>query len=312
MILGTRKIANPEVEPLTTIVPVFAAVAVVSGYRTHAELYNPRCGPADRRRRAVAGERVERRLPAILRLMLHGDRERARMRRALALIAGLVILGPITTAAAQQRPEVHQAICRIIDEAAAANKLPPAFLTRILWQESRFRADAISAAGAAGVAQFMPKTAVERGLGDPLSVGPAIGEAGRLLAELKARFGNLGLAAAGYNAGAARIASWLHAQSTLPVETRRLVLAVTSQSADDWAVGKAPSALGDDRTCLAVMADLAHSPRNRPAEPAWLVRLARAIDQAVSVATDHPPNRDAVGLCATIRAMGAACQVFYR
>ena len=108
----------------------------------------------------------------------------------------------------------------MVDGAAAANRLPAAFLTRILWQESRFRTDVISPAGAQGVAQFMPQTAAERGLADPYDPGPAIAQAARLLAELGGRFGNLGLAAAAYNAGPARVAKFLGAQSDLPEETR--------------------------------------------------------------------------------------------
>ena len=39
----------------------------------------------------------------------------------------------------------------MVDGAAAANRLPAAFLARILWQESRLRSEAISPAGAEGV-----------------------------------------------------------------------------------------------------------------------------------------------------------------
>jgi soluble lytic murein transglycosylase-like protein len=46
--------------------------------------------------------------------------------------------------------------------AADANNLPLEFLTRLIWQESRFDPRAVSPAGAQGVAEFMPKTAAWR------------------------------------------------------------------------------------------------------------------------------------------------------
>src|SRR3954451_1071374 len=96
---------------------------------------------------------------------------------------------------------IRHLICRMVDRAAAAHRLPAGFLTRVVWQESRFRSDARSRAGAEGVAQFMPGTAAERGLTDPTDPEQAIAHAASFLAELAVRFGNLGLAAAAYNAG---------------------------------------------------------------------------------------------------------------
>jgi hypothetical protein len=50
--------------------------------------------------------------------------------------------------------------CQALQSAALANDLPLEFLTRLIWQESRFNDFAISRAGAQGIAQFMPATAV--------------------------------------------------------------------------------------------------------------------------------------------------------
>src|SRR5271163_2396221 len=63
-------------------------------------------------------------------------------------------------------------ICLVIEAAAAANGLPLEFFARVIWQESRFRADAVgpvtrSGLRARGIAQFMPVTAAERLLHDP-------------------------------------------------------------------------------------------------------------------------------------------------
>src|ERR1700751_5641861 len=100
-------------------------------------------------------------------------------------------------------------ICRLIDSSARAQGLPVSFLTRFIWQESNFRPTVSSPAGALGIAQFMPGTADERGLADPFDPEAAIPKAASLLAELRQRFGNLGLAAGAYNAGPGRVAERL-------------------------------------------------------------------------------------------------------
>src|SRR6266480_1064031 len=89
---------------------------------------------------------------------------------AVVLLASVLAVPP-PASAADTAADLRQAICHMVDRAAAANRLPAAFLTRILWQESRFRTDVISPAGAEGVAQFMPQTAAERGLVDPYDPG---------------------------------------------------------------------------------------------------------------------------------------------
>ncbi len=134
---------------------------------------------------------------------------------------------------------VEQALCRLIDESAKARSLPVPFLTRLIWRESSFRVGVVSPAGAQGIAQFMPGTARERGLLDPFDPEQAIPHAAHLLADLKAQFGNLGLAAAAYNGGAARVSKWLAGDGGLPAETRAYVAAITGVPADDWRTGPA-------------------------------------------------------------------------
>src|SRR5215212_4994517 len=112
--------------------------------------------------------------------------------------------------------------------------MPAGYLTRIIWRESSFRAGVVSPAGAQGIAQLMPGTAQARGLADPFDPEQAIPKAGRLLADLRGRFGNLGLAAAAYNAGGGRVTDWLHSGGTLPAETRAYVRAVTGHAAEEW------------------------------------------------------------------------------
>ena len=100
-------------------------------------------------------------------------------------------------------------ICGIVETAAKSEGLPVNFFTRLIWRESAFHPGAVSPAGAQGVAQFMPGTASERGLADPFDPAAAIPASAKLLADLAQRFGNLGLAAAAYNAGANAVADWL-------------------------------------------------------------------------------------------------------
>jgi len=106
------------------------------------------------------------------------------------------------------------------------------FLTRLIWQESSFRSNSISPAGAQGIAQFMPKRLMSVAL--PI-VRPeeAIPKSAELLADLKQRFGNLGLAAAAYNAGPARVANWLVGHGNLPRD-RDYVLTITRHPVQDW------------------------------------------------------------------------------
>ena len=122
-----------------------------------------------------------------------------------------------------------------IAEAATSYGLPEAFFRRLIWQESRFNPRAVSHAGAQGIAQFMPGTARWRGLSDPFDSSTALFASARWLRELWVEFGNLGLAAAAYNAGPQRVRNWLKGQDTLPAETRAYVMIITGRSAMDWA-----------------------------------------------------------------------------
>jgi cell wall-associated NlpC family hydrolase len=86
--------------------------------------------------------------------------------------------------------------------AAAAQKygLDPTVLAAVAKVESGFNPDAVSGAGATGLMQFMPSTAAGMGI-DASDPAQAIDGAGRYLSAQLARFGNLDLALAAYNAG---------------------------------------------------------------------------------------------------------------
>jgi len=71
--------------------------------------------------------------------------------------------------------------------------------------ESGFDPDAVSTAGAQGIAQFMPATAAAYGLHDPFDPEAAIDAQAHLMSDLLRRFGSIELALAAYNAGAGAV-----------------------------------------------------------------------------------------------------------
>ena len=126
-------------------------------------------------------------------------------------------------------PDMRELICLMIEAAARSHDLPLEFFARVIWQESRFQPDVVgprtrSGERAQGIAQFMPRTAAERGLLDPFDPVQALPKSAEFLRELRRQFGNLGLAAAAYNAGPQRVRDWLAGKRTLPAETRSYVL----------------------------------------------------------------------------------------
>jgi hypothetical protein len=248
---------------------------------------------------------------------------------AAALVAGVVAFSAPRIATADPMAD-RQFICRTIFDAAQYNGLPAGFLARLLWTESGFKSSATSPVGAIGVAQFMPQTAAERGLADPRDPFQAIYHAARLLAELQRQFGNLGLAAAAYNAGSIRLAKWLQGMSPLPLETRLYVMAVTGRPPEDWAAlrtslyAMTASYPLPGLDCLNAETKAAHHDwRTRAPVAGWVARLDNGLASAVAF-FDRLPGfeaapikpvssgqlRDADSLCAAIRAGGARCQVF--
>jgi len=143
-------------------------------------------------------------------------------------------------APAAPHPPTAEDICRAVERDAAENGLPVEFFARVIWQESRFNALAVSGKGAQGIAQFMPRTADFRGLANPFDPIEALHHSASYLRDLRAQFGNLGLAAAGYNAGPGRVGAWLAGHRTLPSETRNYVAIITGWTADEWASPSPP------------------------------------------------------------------------
>jgi len=152
----------------------------------------------------------------------------------LRAVISFLLASLLASASARAETGLREQVCGMIEKAASAHNLPVSFLTRLIWRESAFRTQAVSPKGAQGIAQFMPGTAAERGLADPFDPEQAIPKAAELLAELRGRFGNLGLAAAAYNGGPNRVAAWLAGTGGLPFETRNYVEIITRHAVEDW------------------------------------------------------------------------------
>lgn len=193
------------------------------------------------------------------------------------LAAWLVLAGFCQKAEAQH----DDSLCLMVESAARAHDLPVEFFARVIWQESRFRADAIgprtrSGDRAQGMAQFMPYTAAERGLLDPFDPVQALPKSAEFLRELWLEFGNLGLAAAAYNAGPRRVREWLDGAGHMPGETRNYVSAITGMTVEEWKEqrGKAapPAQPRKEPGCGELMALLKQTPS------AFLEQLERRVN----------------------------------
>jgi soluble lytic murein transglycosylase-like protein len=237
----------------------------------------------------------------------------------------------------ERESEAREAMCLMIESAARSANLPLEFFARVIWQESRFRPDAVGpmtrrGQRAQGIAQFMPGTASERGLLDPFNPVQALPKSAEFLAELREQFGNLGLAAAAYNAGPRRVQEWLAGTGGMPGETRNYVSAITGASVEDWAKagkgGKQPESMPTS-SCRQLMALLKRAPNpfiteleqrvTLSAAKLWGVQLAagfnrdkalamysRAMARLSSVIGDQDPSL----LASRLRTRGAA--TFYQ
>jgi hypothetical protein len=170
-----------------------------------------------------------------------------------------------TTNKGEASLQTQQSVCLLLESAARANGLPIEFFVRLIWRESRFRPTTVgpstrSGKHALGIAQFMPATAAERNLLDPLNPIEALPKAAEFLKDLRGQFGNLGLAAAAYNAGPGRVRAWMAGAASMPAQTRAYVEAVTGNSVDRWAAGQGLEVNAESVSCETLMAKLKQPP----------------------------------------------------
>ena len=102
---------------------------------------------------------------------------------------------------------VPQQYVAAVNYAAASANISPTLLASLVWQESRWNAQAVSRKGAIGLTQLMPGTARDLGVNPADPVANLLGGA-RYLRQLLDQFdGNVENALAAYNAGPARVRS---------------------------------------------------------------------------------------------------------
>src|ERR1700726_676544 len=143
----------------------------------------------------------------------------------------------------------------------------------------------------------MPGTASERRLLDPFDPVQALPKSAEFLRELRTQFGNLGLAAAAYNAGPRRVQEWLAGSGPMPQETRNYVVAITGSTVDVWAKAGGNCKMPDrapTANCRELMALLRRAPNpfitqleqhvNLSAAKLWGVQLAAGFDRDKALA----------------------------
>jgi hypothetical protein len=140
-----------------------------------------------------------------------------------------------------------------------------------------------------------------RGLSNPFDVNAALKASASYLRDLLTRFGNLGLAAAAYNAGPQRVQDWLSARGGLPKETRHYVQIVTGHSGEQWSGGptQVNGTLPERVPCSDVVKSISYRTAarldvgmaNAPsgdvphAKPGWGVQLVGSASQASALAS---------------------------
>ena len=224
----------------------------------------------------------------------------------LALIASLPAAAQ-SVVPAEPTSGLSNPICLMIEAAARTNGLPVDFFARVIWQESRFQPDVVGpltrgGERAEGIAQFMPTTAAERRLSEPFNPVEALPKSGEFLAELRNEFGNLGLAAAAYNAGPQRVREFIAGLHDLPAETRNYVQAITGQSVDDWKQAVMVEATGGRNDKLADRRNAANCEDMAALAKQTSVRFGTQIQERNVPSwcrSLHHPN---VGVCGPVRA----------
>jgi hypothetical protein len=94
-----------------------------------------------------------------------------------------------------------------IMRSAARWNVSAALLAAQILAESNFDPNAVSPAGAQGIAQFMPGTAASYGLKDPFDPAQAIDAQAHMMSDLLRQFRSIPLALAAYNAGPGAVAA---------------------------------------------------------------------------------------------------------
>ena len=128
----------------------------------------------------------------------------------------------ISTAGSQYLPTIKAA--------AQQYNVPWELLAAQLEQESGFDPNAVSGAGAQGIAQFEPATAAQYGLTNPFDPTASIYAEAHLMSDLHNQFGSWLAALAAYNAGSGNVSAAIAAANNAGDSTNWLNYLPTSPS----------------------------------------------------------------------------------
>lgn len=118
-------------------------------------------------------------------------------------------------------------VLAFIRAAEMRHALPGGLLEALVEVESAFRPDAVSRAGAMGLAQLMPGTARALGILNPFDARANVDGGARFLRAMLDRFGSVSLALAAYNAGPGAVvrSRGVPANSETPAYVRKVLSA---------------------------------------------------------------------------------------
>lgn len=190
----------------------------------------------------------------------------------------------------------------LIDASAAQYGIDPTWLTRLLYQENKFKPTGTSPAGAQGIAQFMPGTAERYGVNvnDPAS---SINGAAHYLSDnLKMFGGNVGLATAAYNWGEGNVQNWMNKGGSVPKETQQYVSNITGTPITAWAAGSSNPAVRAANTPAglpAAYAAIRPPPAGQPSGPIDPSIIARGGVSPPIPASSSPATAPVAGPLAT-------------
>ena len=141
----------------------------------------------------------------------------------------------------------------------------------------------------------MPETAKLRGLENPFEPISAVKASAAFLADLRDQFGNLGLAAAAYNAGEKRVGDWQRGKSSMPLETQDYVQFITGRDVNEWkeahasfaipAIGKAGDFTTDCVTLALRKTTLSDTATQSAPRQPWGVVLAVNFNEREALST---------------------------
>ena len=152
-----------------------------------------------------------------------------------SLLAGVAVIGGLVAALVAHNPMAstpvqavsNQQYVTLARQDAVNAGINPAMFVKQIQQESGFNPNALSPAGAIGIAQFMPDTAASIGL-DPYDPVASLKAAAHLDATNLAHYGDESKALAAYNAGSGAVDSAIARcgtawESCLPHETQQYI-----------------------------------------------------------------------------------------